>query len=392
MTLFISNGIRMKISWENQASYLLLNSNYSQDDRQRFYRILDLATDWPGHFWLSTSGSSIKKWVGLSKEAMLSSAQAVNQHLSSHSKDRWVNPLPSFHVGGLAIFARAFLTGAQVFDFREFGQGKWKADAFYNYAADVKATLTALVPTQLHDLVLLNKRAPSTLRGVVIGGGELLPDLYDKAMALGWPILPSYGMTECASQIATAPLESCEKGSLPPLKLLSHIRAVEAEGRLAFSGPSLLSVYAFIESEEVTFIDPKQEGWFISEDLGVIKNRCVTMLRRADKMVKIGGENVDLASLENHLQTLRLSMAIEPEVTLIILPDQRLGSLLICASNSLNQEAIAPLVRRYQDTVLPFERIRKISLVPQIPRSCLGKIMKSELISLVSAQPKNIAD
>ena len=40
------------------------------------------------------------------------------------------------------------------------------------------------------------------------GGGALDPSLYKQARDLGWPLLPSYGLTECGSQVATASLSS----------------------------------------------------------------------------------------------------------------------------------------------------------------------------------------
>lgn len=376
----------MNICWESSESYLLLNPCYSKNDQQRFHRILEAAQRWPAHIWLSTSGSSVQKWVGLSKQAILSSAQAINQHLHSTQTDRWVNPLPLFHVGGVGIVARSYLSGAKVFDFRQHVAGKWHAESFHQYVEQVSGTLSALVPAQLHDLVALGKRAPSSLRAVVIGGGVLLPNLYEKAIVLGWPILPSYGLTECASQVATAPLESWKSKQKPSLQLLSHIQAYEHDGRLCFSGSSLLSTYAYLENDQVQFIDPKSEGWFISEDRGNIHKGELTILGRADAIIKVGGENVDFSRLENHLQTLRLKMAIDQEVTLVALPDERLENSIVCASNSSNEEQISQLIECFQCTVLPFERIRKICLVPNLPRSSLGKILRSELIDLLCSR------
>ena len=74
-------------------------------------------SEFRGHLALATSGSSIKsgrKWALLSKAAILKSAEAVNFHLRSHCEDRWLLALPTFHVGGLSIYARAHLTGAEV--------------------------------------------------------------------------------------------------------------------------------------------------------------------------------------------------------------------------------------------------------------------------------------
>lgn len=377
----------MNLSWDSSESYLLLNPSYPIKEQERFHSILKAAHAWPSHVWLSTSGSSVQKWVGLSKRAILASAQAVNQHLNSHREDCWVNALPVFHVGGLGIWARAYLSGANVYDFKQHSSGKWQAEAFYHYIQQVKGTLTALVPTQLHDLVALGLRAPSSMRALIIGGGALLPCLYEKAVTLGWPVLPSYGLTECASQVATAAIESWRQNRFPALQLLSHMHACEQDGRLCFSGSSLLSTYAYLDNqEEVRFINPKVHGWLISEDRGMIQDGKLSVFGRADAILKVGGENVDLGYLDNHLQALRLQMAVEAEVTLIAVPDDRLGHHILLASDCSNQEIIEPLVKQFQLSVLPFERIRKICLVPQIPRSSLGKILKSELMALVVAQ------
>ncbi len=373
----------MNLSWENHESLLLLNPSYSREEQKRFQLILKTAHAWPGHIWLSTSGSSGPKWVGLAKQALLSSAAAVNQHLNSHQDDRWVNALPHFHVGGLGVWARAYLSGAVVYDFKKDYPGKWQPADFYRYIQHTKGTLTALVPTQLHDLIALGWQAPSSLRAVVIGGGALLPSLYEQAVALNWPILPSYGLTECASQVATASLDSWKLQKMPSLQLLMHLRGCEREGRLCFAGSSLLSTYAYLEGEEVHFIDPKVEGWFISEDRGTIQKEQVTVLGRVDAVFKVGGENVDLVRLETHLQILRLQLKTEAEVTLVAMPDTRLGQSIHLASDSPNKEQLAPLIQQFQQTVLPFERIRKIYLLRQLPRSSLGKILKQQLITQI---------
>lgn len=374
----------MVISWENQESYLLLNSKYSNKEQARFQEIIHAAGKWPGHIWLSTSGSSTSKWVGLSKEAFLASAAAVNKHLDSQKEDCWINTLPHFHVGGLGIWARAYLNGSQVFDFKQAYPGKWRAEEFFNYIQRMKGTLTSLVPAQLYDLIQLGWKAPSCLKAIIIGGGALLPLIYEKAVALGWPILPSYGLTECASGVATASLEGWRKNRLPHLQLLTHLEGDVRDGRLSFKGPSLLSTYAYLDGSEVKFIDPKIDGWLITEDRGTINGGIVNIFGRTDAITKIGGENVDLAVLENHLQTLRLGLNLAEEATLLSLPDSRLGNSIQLASNSPNKELLEPLIHEFQTSVLPFERIRKIYLLNELPRSSLGKILQKELIVLLS--------
>lgn len=375
----------MNLSWENDDSFLLINPSYSEIDQEDFRRILKEAQHLRGHIWLSTSGSSVQKWVGLSKQALLASGHAVNSHLKSTQEDRWVNALPFFHVGGVGIWARAYLSGAKVYDFKEEYPGKWSAETFYEYIQKVDGTLTALVPAQLHDLVMLRKEAPSSMRAMIIGGGALLPSLYEKAVDSKWPVLPSYGLTECASQVATAGLDSWRQGRFPDLQLLPHLQACEIDGRLAFAGSSLLTAYAFFQQKVIQLRDPKIDGWLITEDRGIICNDRLEIIGRMDAMVKIGGENVDISSLENLLQTLRLQLGVKCEITLIALPDSRLGHCINLASTCLEQEEIKSVIDQFQQRVLPFERIRKVYFVSEIPRTSLGKIHKEQLMKLVSS-------
>ncbi len=388
-------NINMKELWKQEGTLLLANPSYSVAEKSRFQRLLESSSDWPNLIWLSTSGSSSAKWVGLSRPALLSSADAVNRHLASSKEDLWVHALPDFHVGGVGIWARAYLTGAEVYDFKQREGGKWKAESFYHYLEECRGTLTALVPTQLHDLIQLQKQAPKDLRAVIIGGGHLPPSLYEQGRARGWPLLPSYGLTECGSQVATASLESLKGSFSPSLELLPHLQVCEKGGCLAFSGPSLFSAYAYLDEEEekeeegeggerVHYVDPKVEGWFTTEDRGRIEGKQLHLLGRRDELVKVGGESVDLAYLEKHLQELCRQLAWQVEVTLVALPDERLGHAIhLVAANQNQGEDLERLVNAFQATVLPFERIRKIQSVPVLPRSALGKVLKKELVQVL---------
>lgn len=377
----------LQLPWKTLESHILFNSCYSLNEQNRFHGILREGEQWPGHIWLTTSGSLSPKWVGLSKKALLTSASAVNEHLESDKQDIWVNALPHFHVGGLSIWARAYLSGATVYDFRNEVSLKWHPLDFYNYLLLKKGTLTSLVPTQLYDLVKLGFLAPSTLRAVIIGGEALLPELYEKAVALQWPILPSYGLTECASQVATVNLGSWKEKKLPSLKLLPHIQCCVENGCLKFKSNSLLTTYAYFEENKIKFFDPKVQGWFISEDVGTLNNNCVEITRRKEDILKVGGERVDLAQLQIQLQKLSLQLGLDSDVTLIALPDERLGQAVHLATNCADKETIAQLVEVFQKSVLPFERLRKIYFLQHLPRSSLGKILKKELMLQVNDAP-----
>src|SRR2546423_1505125 len=109
-----------RIDWESPAAPLLLyNPRMPAAQIEAARRVLLSEYPLPGHFWVATSGSTAQvsgqlKWIALSREAVLASARAVNAHLGSDSRDRWLHVLPEFHVGGLGIDARAHLSGAQL--------------------------------------------------------------------------------------------------------------------------------------------------------------------------------------------------------------------------------------------------------------------------------------
>lgn len=374
----------MNIDWNANSSQILINPCYSIEEQSWFNRILDYSSSWPNHLWMSTSGSTAAKWVGLSKDAIFISAQAINDHLCSYSKDIWIHALPDFHVGGLGIWARSFLSGAQVRDFKADVTKKWDAFAFHQYVCNRKGTLTALVPTQLHDLIHARLESPPSLRAVIVGGGSLSSEMYLRGVQLGWKILPSYGMTECASQVATAELGSWENVEFPRLKLLPHMQAdVQEEGRIRLKSHSLLSVYAMFSGDLIEFVDPKKEGWLLTEDRGSIQGDAISVFGRLDEMIKVGGENVDLTKLEAILQEIRLALIPSLDMTLLAIPDERLGCVINLVVANASEEVVKPIVDMFQQRVLPFERIRAIRCVKEIPRTPLSKVLRAQLLKLI---------
>lgn len=371
------------IDWESEESYLLANPAYSPQAKARYMKIINQGTDWPAHIWLATSGSTALKWVGLSKQAILFSAEAVNLHLQSDASDRWALALPRFHVGGLGILARSYLSHATVDDFNSAHSGKWEAEAFYDYLKMKKSTLTSLVPAQLYDIIQLKKKAPQTLRAIIIGGGQLLPELYFQAIELGWKVLPSYGLTECGSQVATASADNFDFYPYQSFKILSHVSVSIKNECIALKGPSLLSVYAFLNEEKVIFADPKIDGWFVSEDRGSVHADHLRISGRKDHMIKIGGENVNLASLEEVLQSLKIQNRIDSDMTLLAVPDERLGFTinLVVAGECLN--SFDDMKEIFNKRVLPFERIRQVHRVKEFPKSALFKILRQDLLKMV---------
>lgn len=376
----------MHIDWDSNDSEVLLNPRLPQDEQERINRLLEKYRHLQGHVWVSTSGTtSGAKWAALSKSAVLASAKAVNSHLQSNANDRWIHPLPDFHVGGLGIWARSYLSGAHVIDYKDC-QSKWNPQAFYQLALQSQATLSALVPAHVHDLVSCSLHAPPSLRGVIVGGGVLQDSLYRKAIDLGWKLLPSYGLTECSSQVATAELNSWNNPEYPLFKILPHLQVkTDEQGVIYVKGCSLLTGYMITQNNQSEFYDPKENDWYCTGDLGSVEGQHLRVVGRLDTTVKIGGENVDVNALEKMFDNLRLSLGIQGDLALIVVPDDRLGNVVHLAS-TVPEEQISGLINRFHADLLPFAHIRKVHYLESLPRTALQKLRKEELLKIVSVE------
>lgn len=373
------------IDWLSSENKILLNPRTPEPEKQRLLKALSQVNDLNlrGHIFFTTSGSTGKvKWVALSKEALLASAQAVNSHLDSDPQDIWLNALPEFHVGGMGIMARGYLSQASVISCH-FPNKKWNPAYFYQLLEDSRATLTALVPTQVFDLISLQLKAPPSLRAVIVGGGALNDRLYFTALKLGWKLLPSYGLTECASQVATAKYGSWSLLEYPLLTPLSHVGLEIAEnGCLKIKSKALLTAY-LTEEQEFKLHDPKIEDWFITEDRVVFEKGSIKSISRGESFIKIGGENVDLLRLENILEEEKLTLQLKTDVAISALPDERLGHRICLVIASPIDDEVRRLLESFHQRVLPFERICQVFSVNHIPRSSLNKVLKKDLECLL---------
>jgi O-succinylbenzoic acid--CoA ligase len=341
--------------------------------------------------WILSSGTSSThqnsfKFMGLTQEALLASAKAVNLHLNATSDDRWLNVLPLFHVGGLGILYRAYVSESECFNIWD-DTFKWNPHHYRELCQSHNITLSSLVPTQIYDLVQAQLVAPASLRAIVVGGARLNEELYQKARHLGWPLLPSFGMTEAGSQVATASLASLGSTNYPELQLLSHISARTNEHhQLSLRGSSLFEgFYAIQDGVPSPWCNPKDaEGWYLTQDCAHLNDGHLQILARVDDVIKIRGENVNLSVLRNRLEQLQPIAPGKIDCTIVAIPESRLGHQLVIVGNA-PLETLQALQNRFNQQSLPFERIEQ-SLGPiELPRTALGKIQNQKLIARILA-------
>jgi O-succinylbenzoic acid--CoA ligase len=381
----------MKVDWDSSTNQFFLNPRFSPNERAHLTLLISqVESSFQGHLFVLSSGTTARsaedlKWAALSKSGFLASAQGVNSHLQSTSSDVWLHPLPDFHVGGLGIWARSHLSQAKVVKLPV-----WSASEFVSQVLSCRATLTSLVPAQIYDLVNSRQMAPSSLRAVLVGGGALSPVLYQKALDLGWPVLPTYGMTEACSQVATARLNSLSKdrsreAGLPVLEILPHVQVRVGEGgKLRLFGSSLLSAYVFQGETGAQVFDPKEQGWFQTQDCGEVEDRFLKILGRLGDFIKIGGESVELGRLNAIFEEIRVQMGLNADISLLPVPDERLGHVIHLVSNAeLTLQDSVQFIELFNARVLAFERIRRWNPLTTLPRTALGKLIPSECLKLL---------
>ena len=334
-----------------------------------------------GAILFRTSGTTGQgRWLVLERRALLLSAGAVNDWLRVDKKSVWGLCLPLNHVGGFGVVARVHVAGC---GFAELS-GKWDAVRFLEWLEREGVTHVSLVPTQLHDLVNAGFQAPHGLRAVVVGGGRLRAELGQAARDAGWPVLASYGMTEAGSQIATQELELL---GLPyvdsPLKLLPIWEArMDGEGLLEIRGEALFSGCLSRCGGDWIF-EQRDSDWFKTNDRVRLDRGCIVPEGRADSLVKIMGELVDIEAVERRFAEMSRGRIDAQNFAVVALPDARREHILVAVFEGEIPQA-DEIFQDYQAVASGVERFEKFVHLDSFPRTSLGKLKRAELFNSVA--------
>ena len=267
---------------------------------------------------LRTSGSTgAPRDVLLSAAALRTSGEATLRRIGGPGA--WLLVLPTDHVAGLQVLARAALTGAAT---HVAPAGPFRPAAFAAAAAALPASgrrYTSVVPTQLVRL-LDDEAGRAALRAfdaVLLGGSGIPPALLDEATAAGVRVVTTYGMTETCG--------GCVYDGVP----LDGVRArLAADGRVLLAGPVLAEGYlGRPDLDAATFlVDADGTRWLRTSDLGRFdaEGRLV-VLGRADDVIITGGVNVSPAPVEELLA----GLPAVREACVVGVPDDEWGQSVV---------------------------------------------------------------
>jgi O-succinylbenzoic acid--CoA ligase len=309
------------------------------------------------------------------------SAIASAVRLGTDPADRWLTCLPLNHVGGLSIVFRCCLYGTAVVLQQGFDP------AAVSRALETQdITLVSLVPTMLHRLLESHPSslANSRLRCLLIGGAALSPALLERCRALGLPLALTYGLTEAASQVATASSAEVYRkpGSVGRPLMFSSVRIVDPHGQelppgeigeIVVRGPTVM--HGYYRQPEATR-QTLRSGELYTGDLGYLDDAgdlWVTQ-RRADLIVS-GGENVYPAEVE---QVLREHPAVG-DACVVGLNDVEWGqrvAAVVVVRRSQAQVSEAELIAFCRTRLAGYKQPRLIRFIDALPQTASGKVQR----------------
>ena len=332
---------------------------------------------------LYTSGTSGRaKGACLTRANFLASAEAAEERLGPVVEQRWLACMPLFHVGGLSILIRSVRFGGPVrllprFDVAEVSNALDTGDI-----AGV-----SLVPTMLSRL-LTHRRgrpAPPSLRVLLLGGAAAAPELLVRALAAGYPVCPTYGLTEACSQVATAPPPPSGATQPRPMRPLqgTELRIVHdgrdvppgTPGEILVRGPTVMQGYLHDPGATARAL---QGGWLHTGDIGCLDPEGgLRVLDRRDDLIVSGGENVYPAEIEAVL----MEHPAVDDAGVAGIPDADLGARVVAWVVAAPGTApdVEALQRHCRGRLAGFKQPREFRCVDALPRNAAGKLQRRRL-------------
>ncbi|MFK7898083.1 MAG: o-succinylbenzoate--CoA ligase [Myxococcota bacterium] len=354
---------------------------------------------------LRTSGTTGRpKGAVLSLANLLASASASSALLETTERDRWLLCMPLFHIGGLSILVRSVLDASSVVLHSGFD-----AERVTESLDRDGITCVSFVATMLQRLLAIRgeRRAPTSLRVLLLGGGPATKGLLSRAVDLGYPVSPTYGLTEAASQVATrppwrpSPDPDDHAAGLEPLPGVgirivpetskSLARGEGVEGEIEVRGPNVMLGY--LDAPDTTDTtdatdgagEVLRNGWLRTGDFGRIDSagRLRVLDRRSD-LILSGGENIYPAEIESVLEEhenveeaavvgrVDADFGARPIAFIVLREGASLAGDENAAERELRAHCEARLARFKVPVAFDFQRA--------LPRTASGKLMRRSLV------------
>ncbi len=338
-----------------------------------------------------TSGTTgLPKGVMLSHRGLLFLAAGSAKIRSLSPDDRLYGILPVSHAVGLSVvLLGSLLSGATLYLSPRF-------DPMTARVTIDKERLTVLLGApatfnqflQYAKLRKIDSLKFPALRIISSSGAQLHPSTKaDIERLFGLPLHNGYGVTECSPTIAQTRVESPRTDTSigPPfpgveIKLVGPDRqpvAAGEAGELWVRGPNVMKGYYRAPEETAAVIDA--EGWFNTRDLARLEDGNLFIAGRTKDLIVHRGFNVYPAEVEAVLnahpavvQSAVIGRSVEGD-------EEVVAYIQLMADSSLMANDLAEYAARH---LASYKRPSQIILVPAMPVTPTGKIVKAELAKM----------
>jgi fatty-acyl-CoA synthase len=312
-------------------------------------------------------------------------AVGMGQAIDLTSQDVNLNVLPTFHAGGLGLYAGpAFHAGGTVVVMRAF-----EPASFLQLIQNWRVTVLLLVPS----IYLMLGQFPgfddydlSSMRHWGSGGSSLPPALVEQFAARGVVIQQGFGMTETGPTVFIIGREDAlrKAGSVGKPVLHTEVCIMDRErralgpnqvGELCIRGGNVTTGYW--NRPEAT-AEALVEGWLHSGDAAMYDDEgFYYIVDRWKDMYISGGENVYPAEVENVLY----NHPAVAEVAVIGVPDprwQEVGRAVVVLKpgQALTEQEVIDFC---QGKLARYKIPKSVVFVESLPRTAAGKVLKREL-------------
>ena len=323
---------------------------------------------------LFTSGSfGAPKGVVLTQANLAANALQIAAHIDLDPDWVFFNPLPTFHCFGLTGgVILPLLRGLKAFQY----PSPLHAKQITNLLPDVKASVLMTTDTFLNQYARVAEPDDfSTLKFVVAGAErvrEETREMFNRRFG-GLELLEGYGATEAAPVVAVNQPGNNHFGTvgqiLPGMEWrLEPIEGIDRGGRLFLRGPNVMAGY--ISADDPDRLEELEGGWHDTGDIvDIDAEGYVTILGRAKRFAKIGGEMVSLTAVEG------IAGAVWPDGrhAVVSIPDNRKGERLVLVTDQADAE-VAPLAEWARVHGAPELAVpRRIVKVGELPVLGTGK-------------------
>ncbi|MGB8782025.1 MAG: AMP-binding protein [Terriglobales bacterium] len=341
-----------------------------------------------------TSGTTgLPKGVMLTHWNLLFVASVSAKIRSLTPADRLYGVLPMSHAVGLSIvLLGSLLSGATLYLASRF-------DPVAALATLEKEQLTVVLGSPSMFSLLadyaklkgLNSLKFPGLRIISSSGAPLQPGLKERVESLfGMVLHNGYGVTECSPNISQAVVgerrTDTSVGKILPgveVKLVGPDQKSVPDGEVGelwVRGPNVMKGY--YHSPEETAAAINSEGWFNTRDLARLENGYLFVVGRTKELIVRFGENVYPAEVEavlNAHPAVVRSAVIGRTVEGTQGGEEVIAYVQLAPSSRTSETDLAQHAAQH---LSPYKRPSQILLVPSMPLTPTGKVIKGELAKL----------